>query len=83
MQVGFVLPSCNYNLVLSEADIKQLLDTGYISIVPRKTSGTFRDDRGVTYNTSGHELIYTSAGADIAVQYVGIAIDYHNQEIQK
>ena len=34
MKTGFILPSCNYNIVLSKKDLEQLLTTGKLVVDP-------------------------------------------------
>lgn len=75
MRTGFVLPSCNYNIVLSEDDLKQLLEKGYILITPSKTKGTFSDEYGNRNDTFGHGLTYRDWHGEEPVQFVGIALD--------
>ena len=36
MKAGFVLPSCNYNIVLSKDELKALLEKGQIVVRPLK-----------------------------------------------
>lgn len=36
MKAGFVLPSCNYNIVLSKDELKSLLEKGHIMVRPLK-----------------------------------------------
>ena len=75
MRIGFVLPSCNYNIVLSNEDLKQLLDKGYILIRPNKTVGIFKDEYGKVHDTSGHDLIYGDKRGEQSIQYVNIVLD--------
>ena len=75
MRVGFVLPSCNYNIVLSADDLKQLTETGYISMRPDRTAGTFKNDHGVTQNTTGHHLMYNDQYDENHVQFLGIVLE--------
>ena len=49
MKAGFVLPSCNYNIVLSKEDIQQLLETGHIIARPSK-------DRPCTVRSSNGDV---------------------------
>ena len=74
MKNSFVLPSCNYNLVLSEDDLKQILDGKHVLIRPDKTTGVFTDKFGNVSNTSGHGLIYCSDD-EYPVQYVTIGLE--------
>lgn len=75
MKTGFVLPSCNYNIVLSEEDLKQLLAKGYISMDPNRTFGIFRDEYGIRQYTTGHNLMYTDQYGENHVQFVGIGLE--------
>ena len=49
MKAGFMLPSCNYNIVLSKEDIQKLLEIGSICVrpgkdVPCKAARTYYDE---------------------------------------
>jgi hypothetical protein len=77
MRTGFGLPSCTYNIVLSEEDIKYLLEKGHILMRPERTNGKFIDDHGHDYNTYGHYLRYDDNYIGMPVQFVGIGLDYY------
>lgn len=75
MKAGFVSPSCNYNIVLSEEDLVRLLDKGYITQNPEKIKGTYRDKYGKSHITSQHHLTYIDEYDEHPVQYIGIVLD--------
>lgn len=82
MKTGFVLPSCNYNIVLSEEDVKPLLEKGYVTMVPRKTQGIHRDDHGIKYDIPGHELMYTDRLGEEPVQFVCVTLENDTRKKQ-
>lgn len=75
MKNGFVLPSCNYNIVLSDDDLKQLLDKGYVTIRPMKMEGIFKSEFGMNRETVGHSLTYGDKYTEQPVQFVTIGLD--------
>ena len=75
MRTAFVLPACNYNIVLSKEDLEQLLEKGYITRSPSKTDSIFVDEFGVNRNTLGHHLSYNDAYDEQPVQFISIAIE--------
>lgn len=79
MQVSFVEPSCNYNIVLSEEDLKKLIETGFIMYRPERIEGSFTNDHSTSKDNNGHHLIYNnsimnSKDEDEPVQFVGIVL---------
>lgn len=36
MKAGFILPSCNYNIVLSKKDLEELLTKGHLLVDPER-----------------------------------------------
>lgn len=60
MRVSFVLPSCNYNIVLTREELQELIDTGYTGgFRPDRIPGYFRDEHGVRQEDVYHALRYT------------------------
>ena len=43
MKISFVLPSCNYNIVLSREELQHLIETGYAGVI---RPSRFRDEQG-------------------------------------
>lgn len=79
MQVSFVEPSCNYNIILTEADVNELLSKGYIFFRPERINGSFTNDHATSKDNNGHHLLYNnsddnSSNKDKPVQFVGIAL---------
>ena len=86
MNVGFVLPSHNYNIVLTEDDLKVLLETGLLLMRPARTEGSFHEN-GVSIDVHGHILRYSDPivdDADVQFLTVGIGLDcYKRSEREK
>lgn len=94
MKVGFVLPSCNYNIVLTEEELKQLNETAHcLMMKPGKTYGTFRDgmnkeavaEHGHYLTYSGHEewsvqFLTISAESQVGKERKNIYCDYQNAD---
>ena len=81
MNVGFVLPSHNYNIVLTEDDLKTLLETGLLLMRPNRTDGSFHDN-GVSRDVHGHVLCYSDPivdDADVQFLTVGISMDCYKR----
>lgn len=76
MKTSFGLPSYNFTIVLSEFDIQQLLERGYIAIVPRKTDGIFVDAYRNSHDRSGYELMCADNKlGEFPIQFLGIALE--------
>ena len=79
MYTGFVKPSHNYNIVLTEEDLKVLLEKGYLLMCPTKTKTTFFDG-SIPINkrteSNGHSLTYDDPAVENAdVQFLTINLD--------
>ena len=75
MKVGFALPSCNYNIVLTKEDVEKLLEGEYIFIRPDKEPSRFCNDHGVGYKEVPHYLRYDGQMGEYTVQFLGICMD--------
>ena len=78
MHTGFVKPSHNYNIVLTDDDLKVLLETGHLLMRPTKTKTTFFDG-SIPVNkrteSNGHSLTYDDPAVENAnIQYLTINI---------
>lgn len=74
METGFAVPSCNYNIKLSDEDLKQLLEKGYVTMRPIATKGMFIDEHGNSSEVSGTSLTY-GEDDDYPVQFVCVCLD--------
>lgn len=74
MRTGFVLSSCNYNIVLSKDDVKQLLEKGYVTMNPFKTNGTFIDEHGNSLEANSTSLTY-GEDDDYPIQFVSVVLE--------
>ena len=75
MRIGFVLPSCNCNIVLTKEDVEKLLRGEYIFIRPDKELSHFVDERGVSYTDAQLYLECEGPIGEYAVQYLGICME--------
>lgn len=76
MKISFVLPSCNYNIVLSHEELQHLIETGYAGVVrPDRVPSRFRDEQGSAQEEVYHSLDYTSRSGTHSVQFLTIAVE--------
>ena len=75
MRSNFILPSCNYNIVLTKEDVERLMTKGYITMNPSKTSGVYHDECGMKCERNGHSLTYSDTNNEHNVQFVAIILD--------
>lgn len=68
------MPSCNYNIILSRDDLKQLLETGYISKDPSRVESTFCNECGECSKVNNHRLVYSNDNVKSHIQFIGIGI---------
>ena len=72
MKISFVLPSCNYNIVLSHEELQHLIETGYAGVI---RPSRFRDEQGSAQEEVYHSLDYTSRSGTHSVQFLTIAVE--------
>jgi len=76
MKIGFVLPSHNYNIVLTKDELNMLLSGKVISMRPERTTGYHFDSVGKGTPIQGHHLAVESDGAEQeTIQYLTIVVD--------
>lgn len=75
MKNSFTLPSCSYNIVLSKADVNNLLAKGYMIMRPLKTIGIFKSEFGINRETSSHSLTYNDDQTIEPVQFVSVVLE--------
>lgn len=58
MKSSFILPSCNYNISISKAELQELMETGHLSAVvsrvPCKTGRYIYDDSNNKFELLGN-----------------------------
>lgn len=75
MTNSFVLPSCNYNIVISKSDLVQLMEKGSVTMRPLTTRGIFKSEFGMNRETDAHSLRYTDNQTAQPVQFVSIVLE--------
>lgn len=76
MKVSFVLPSRNYNIVLSREELQHLIETGCTGCFrPDRIPGYFRDEHGVKQEGVYHALRYTDKNGEESVQFITINVE--------
>lgn len=76
MQISFVLPSCNYNIVMTQKELQRLIETGHSDLIrPEKTTGCFIDEYGNKQNNISGMVTYTNRMDEYPIQFITINVE--------